>query len=320
LDASGIGLALVVSIGGATTLIFGFRLPVFLALPLVVGWMIGQSALNSWTIDAKLEDSARWRLPVRRTVFSVAEGLVVATASTLWFIGGSGTSTPVAAATVVEHDLRQLRDERADLQSVLDRPSPDAAEDAEAARLERQVTVTEDELRRADHEMLCELDGTCGTKVPGPGLAYQEKAEYRDGVKRDLDRVSAQLEDRKAEQIREAGRLRSDQGAARTRASEIDRRLAAADPRSDQPASATVDSFLKERGTWFLVVYFGVFIGFLTVDWLFLALLLRLGRRRGSQWNLGLTPTNGSAKPGIPWDRFVNGRESAATEPEDEAR
>lgn len=318
LSISGSALAVVVSIGGTATVLFGFRLPFFLALPLLIGWVLGQSVLNSWTIEVKAGDPGRWRLPGRRTVFTVLEGVVVAAAAVFWFIGGVGTSVQASGAAAA-NDLQQLRDERADLQSVLARPVPDSAGDPETVRLDRQVTATANELQRADHDALCELDGTCGTRVAGRGLAYYKKVEYRDSVKRDLDKVSAQLEARKAEVTREAGLVRSEQGTARTRVTEIDRRLAAAVPPRDQPAGAAVNRFFNDRGTEFLVLYVGVFAGFFVLDWILLALLLRFGHRRIKQWDLDFGTAVGAVKRGTPWHRYVESPNGAAAE-EDEAR
>lgn len=319
LSASGFALALVVSVGGSATVLFGFRLPVFLTLPLVIGWVVGQGALNSWTIEVKAGDPGRWRLPLRRTAVTVLEGVVVAFAAVSWFTGGLDTSVsafPAAAA----NDLQLLRDERADLQSVLARPIPDSAADAETVRLDRQVTATRGELQRADHDVLCELDGTCGTRVAGRGLAYYKKVEYRDGVKRDLDNASALLEDRKAEVTREAGLVRSEQGAARTRVTEIDRRLAAATPPREQSTGPAVSRFSNDWDTSSLALHVGVFGGFFVVDWILLALLLRYGHRRIKQWDLDLGTAAGSSRRGTPWHRYAEGPDGAEAEPEDEAR
>ncbi|OXM51630.1 hypothetical protein [Amycolatopsis alba] len=313
LTASGSVLALVVSAAASVTVFYGFRLPSFLSLPLLVGWMVGKSALNSWAIAAS-GDPARRRLPGRRMALSLIEGLVVATASTLWFIAG-GTWTPAEAAAVTGPELRE---ERAELKALLEQKPPNPEADAEAVRLTRQVTETSDELRRAEQQVLCELDGTCGTGVRGRGLAYYMKVEYRDAVRRDFDGVSIQLEARKTELTGEAGRLRSAQDAAGVRLLVIDRTLAAAAPRNEQPTSATLDSFLRERGTSFLVIYLGAFFSFFVVDWLLLAFLVRLGRRRDEPWKLGVRKPDGET--GIPWHRYVKGRNGSSAEPDGEAR
>ena len=71
--------------------------------------------------------------------------------------------------------------------AVLDRPAPTIDADPELVALRRTLDDARNELSAVRSGLLCELDGTCGTKQDGAGSIYRAKRELSDQLQKRVE-------------------------------------------------------------------------------------------------------------------------------------
>lgn len=225
------------------------RLPLPLAMLLAVGWGCAIMNLDRWLISStQRRDSVRGNVAMAlpRLVLGLLIGLVISTPLVLRIF-----EDEINAQLQVMHqraedafvrrtatDARFLRIPEltkriADLQAAVDR-GVDVSAVPQVAALREQLDKVDAEYRQAAKEVLCEEDGTCGTRVPGMGNSYRLKVAHRDQLAADRQALQAQLD--------AARRDAAGTGAAALAQTKTDLAAARADLSSLESAKAAVEA------------------------------------------------------------------------------
>ena len=119
-----------------------------------------------------------------------------------------------------EYDRRMstLEEEESRLQSIVAGSAPvQVDDDPEVSRLRRQVEAAQSSLDDAESNVICELDGTCGSGSKGIGPAYREKVDLRDRRRSELQTLQRDLASAEAaakQRIAANGQQRQEAAAA----------------------------------------------------------------------------------------------------------
>jgi len=93
-------------------------------------------------------------------------------------------------------DIPQMQGRVEELQAIASGESqPSVSADADVRAARERVAAAQAAFDKAAARAQCELDGTCGTGVPGVGTAYQEAKAQADKAKATLDAETAALND-----------------------------------------------------------------------------------------------------------------------------
>ncbi|HEV2781400.1 MAG TPA: hypothetical protein VGX25_18620 [Actinophytocola sp.] len=206
-------------------------------------------------------------------------GMVIA-ASFAWFARATepALNERIEAAHVASAEYSSLRVRQAELLSHVEQleslkiESKSARDRADAAR---------NEYLEAERTALCELDGTCGTGLPGTSVAYYERQRFAARLREDADRADADAR-RLAAQVEEATiRVTAERGELQ----DVSQRIAATEPEATRGEVATQANVVSKTildspiGTVVMAL-----IG--SGAWFFVSLV----RRRHSTGTPGLSP------------------------------
>jgi hypothetical protein len=205
------------------SLVFGMRLPVLLIPPALIVSGLVQWRVNRHAVE-RMGDVPPSGMPGFRLASAVAVGLVVALATTFWWFDSEiEAARRATASAAVQSETQRIEDETRIAREILARPWPVAEQDHEVLRLERQLDEQTKELGDARRNVLCEEDGTCGTRVRGRATEYYAKVAYRDQVQHSIDDLARQLDDAKAAVNRQLKQFDKEQAEAKARISRGDR-------------------------------------------------------------------------------------------------
>jgi uncharacterized protein DUF4407 len=85
---------------------------------------------------------------------------------------------------------------------------PDVGDDPQVRRLREELAAKEQEFAKAEQDIICENDGTCGSGVAGRGPSYREKADRKSRLEAERNDLRNQLGDAES-----AARERFEDGA-----------------------------------------------------------------------------------------------------------
>ncbi|MBP2324810.1 hypothetical protein JOF56_005195 [Kibdelosporangium banguiense] len=195
--------------------------PVALVATVLVFWFV-----NMRTAAAVDKNAPLVVLPRARRWFALGVALVITYAAMSWaFDTKIEEALQPAAIPGRITEIDNLQKEKEALRGIAEQPVPTPDKDADVGGIQQRIDVATKEFGDAKREELCELDGTCGTRVPGQGKAYFEKVAYSLQVKGRMDALSADLASaKKAAESRFAQRVQ-DKSRAVDRMADIDRRL-----------------------------------------------------------------------------------------------
>ena len=97
-----------------------------------------------------------------------------------------------------------LKSQLSNAQQVVDSgatPSVEADPDVKAA--EQRLSTAEKAYEKAEHNVVCEKEGTCGSHKVGAGIAYREKVGIRDDAKKERDAAQKAVNQIRARVTRE---------------------------------------------------------------------------------------------------------------------
>ena len=81
-----------------------------------------------------------------------------------------------------------LKAQLSNAQQVVDSGAPPSVEaDPDVKAAEKRLAIAEKTYEKAEHNVVCEKEGTCGSHKVGPGIAYHEKVGIRDDAKKERD-------------------------------------------------------------------------------------------------------------------------------------
>ena len=115
-------------------------------------------------------------LPVLRSVLAGVVALAVGLAAPFWWFDGAVEGLRTATERETAGRRHALLGEDGGCRAVLDRPAPTIDADPELVALRRTLDDARNELSAVRSGLLCELDGTCGTKQDGAGSIYARSA------------------------------------------------------------------------------------------------------------------------------------------------
>lgn len=281
-NAFAITHAVSVSLISALPLAFGFHLWKLVTLsallvPFILLWLANHRTFSR--IDPDIQSPT---IPKARVVISTIGAIVVAFATILWvFKDDTQTEIKRVAAEHAkwEAEVQHLQTERATNQEISKRPLPTAENDHEVNRLEGDLDQKKTQLRDAELRVLCELDGTCGTRVPGKGNAYHERVADRDQLEQIVNDLSRQLESMKTELRGQIHQLAQEKVDAEKAVADFDTQPQRPEP--PKPSSRVALITVTERKPVLTFeVSFATFATFLAVDLLALFLIVRYVCRR----------------------------------------
>lgn len=214
-------------------------------------------------------------LPVLRSVLAGVVALAVGLAAPFWWFDGAVEGLRTATERETAGRRHALLGEDGGCRAVLDRPAPTIDADPELVALRRTLDDARNELSAVRSGLLCELDGTCGTKQDGAGSIYRAKRELSDQLQK---RVEVELPEKIASRTSAVhGQIESDKQekvGAGIRHAEIDQELAAL---PGKPTRLTaLNRVVQPRWTEALGVVLAAIVLYLIAD----LLILRFGVRR----------------------------------------
>jgi hypothetical protein len=203
--------ASIAAVSAAFAASMALRLWAVVALVVGVGW--GLAILN---IDRLLVGGVHRRDTVKgniaaaipRVILALLIGAVVSTPLVLRIFNGEINAqldldhqADLAAFTKsLDSDPRyaqipSLTQKVQQLQQVVDNgPADNVDQDPTVARLQSEYDQLYTQYQQAEHNVICENEGTCGSGKVGKGPAYDEKVKVRNRLQRDLDAKKAELE------------------------------------------------------------------------------------------------------------------------------
>jgi hypothetical protein len=253
----------------ALPMYFGVRLPtiVFVFALVVTALLFG--FINWWTATAVHDKAPPAIVPRARGWFAFAVGLAMMCGVISWtFDAEIEQARKPAGIPAQTMEIERLRQEKDMLRVVAERPVSPPDQDADVRRLQQKVDDVTAEFGEAKRNELCELDGTCGTQVPGVGKAYNEKVAYSNQVKVRLDAASAELSTaRSAAQGRFEQRGQERDSAVR-RIAYLDGRLQESPPSAGERRAwiTTLFAVGDEQPIWAIVVSVGTLGLFFVFD------------------------------------------------------
>ena len=255
--------------------ISAFHLPAAL-LPLVVLWIVPLWLVNRVTVTMMNRPAPL--TPGFRIALSLLVALFISYAALLWFFNDDIE----AAQAVAEPEkwiakTHDLQDERNGQVAIRDLRPPIVQQDPDVVEVQQELDGKIVELREAERLVLCEEDGSCGTRIRGRDREYWSKVEYRDRVKREVTALSAQLTSVKAEVRARISQFAKDRETAKERIAEIDEalRMRGSNPPAQPGTIGAVLKVAQEKSTPAVWVSTVPFVVFLIVDWLALLMVVR---------------------------------------------
>lgn len=282
-----IGLAILVAFVAAPPIVFGLGWSVIWLCAVITILAAGLSFANKQTavwMGANLR-----KMSVHRLVLSILLAACVAGGAAMWLfderVDDVRAEQDPASWT---RETRRLAAERQKVLDVIDEPVPVVTEDPEVRRLQAELSDANEELSTAERNMLCELDGTCGTEVEGKADAYYSKRDYWIRCKGKVADLAGDLTREKGRVTTRAEALTDRQAVARERVPDIDARLdELGGERPTRPSRPVALATVADRdtvhvgGTLFLT-----FFTFIAFDWGLLTVvehrILRRHARKGT--------------------------------------
>jgi hypothetical protein len=225
----------------AVFLIIGLHLPVTYVIGIGAGHVAAWSRVNRWAV-ASVEESApppgipgrAPYLPAWRHGVAVVIALTVGLLSLFcWF--DHDIEGRRQAAEAWGSRVQALQFEDAQQRAVLETPLPTLDVDPEIISLHNTLDQARKDYPKVRDDVVCEADGTCGSRKEGFRENYEEKVRRRDQLKADIDvNLPGAIDRRTAEiqvDIDAAERAKKD---AESRREEISRILSAPPVWSDR--------------------------------------------------------------------------------------
>ena len=213
----------VLTTSGLAALSMAFALHMALHAPVVVAALLGLlwgaaiANVDRWLLTATTRQDRPWKnigLALPRFLLAVIIGLVVSTPLTLQVFSPEIDSeltvmqadSQAAFTRQLEQDprYRELPNERNEilrLERQVAKPLSDAAvfNDPTVADLRHQLEQAQAAYQVAEHAVVCEHEGTCGSNTVGVGPIYREKVLVRDRAAALVKDLSAALASTTAE-------------------------------------------------------------------------------------------------------------------------
>jgi hypothetical protein len=271
-----VGLGIVVALVASLPIVLGFDWSVLSVCVVVIGLGVALPYANKWTVDWMNERLRRWS--PHRFVLAVVLAFPVAAGATMWLFDSDVRA--VQTERDPEHwteETERLRAERVDREAVLATSPPEVFRDSEVIRLQQELATAEDEKSKAENDVLCEEDGTCGTRIPGRAEVYYAKVAHQNELRQQVADLENELAEAKNRVTAAAGKVRENQSRASDRVHEIDERVKQLGSVRPTPPSrlgalfTVVDRDSGRVGGVFIAVFFG----FIALDWGVLMLVAR---------------------------------------------
>jgi hypothetical protein len=269
--------AVAVSLVSVPPLFFGFHLSWLFVGFLFVTWAVGLSFANLWTVERMGRDVPSPRMPGRRIALALAGALVIDCSVALWLFDDE-IGRVSAESAKWEKGVHDLQDGRQIQRTFLDQLERDPYVLNLQQQLEqntKELDGAEEDFRVARLGVLCELDGTCGTGVPGRKSIYWEKVADRDDLQRRRDEISTRLDSARGELKSRVDQLAQEREIATKRIDEINEQLDLLGPAPPKPSWRPAALFDAAKKPVPVALSNGAFLAFLAIDWLFFLLIVR---------------------------------------------
>jgi hypothetical protein len=269
-----LAFAVTVSCAATPSMVFGFGLSVFV-VPVVIfiGVFPPLLFLNRHTVTRMHGEPPPPAVPWFRVAISTVFGLFFAAAFTLWMFQSTIDAVQFEQDPAAwDHDARQLQHDQARDTRILDQPIPVVDQDREVLRLQGLLDDAQTRLSKVKDDMICEEDGSCGTRIPGRGGAYDTKVARRDELAAEVTDLQLQLVNAKLRVADRAARLNQEKADATARQPGLDRRR---EELGTRPAGATrldaVRAVAERHKARVGGMCVGSWLGFLALDlvWLY---------------------------------------------------
>ena len=211
----------------AGPIVHGLNMPRSLLIPAgIVAWLVWAVVVHR--VAGEVEVGNR-RVPRSRVGFvaAVVAGLIVALA---WETAVVDREIEALRGDTTARErwnvgFEQLAAEKRRREAGAGVPDRDGEPDSTTLRLEQRFRQVTADLPTAERAVVCERDGTCGSRRPGAGPNYWEKVRARDELRREFDAMPRELDARRTLLADRAAALGRERAAAGAAAARIDKDL-----------------------------------------------------------------------------------------------
>jgi hypothetical protein len=227
----------------------------------IVAWLVWAVVVHRVAGEVEV---GKWRIPRSGVglVAAVVAGLIVALA---WETAVVDREVETLRSDTTARDrwnvgFEQLTAEKLRQEDAARAPDRDAGPDQTTLRLEQRFRQVTADLPTAEHAVVCERDGTCGTRRPGVGPNYWEKVKARDELRREFEAIPRALDARRMLLTQRAATLARERAVAEAAAARIGKDLADLEAqRPSRPArlstglTVAADHVPELAGRWLMV-------------------------------------------------------------------
>jgi hypothetical protein len=231
--------ALMAAVAGTVSTHTWLHAPLAVALPGGIFWGLSIMNLDRWlllTIRRQSTHAATIALALPRLLLALVVGMVISQPLLLGIFHAEVSARALqdrqAALAQARKKLsaqyaqiQALSREQSQLEaSASSSPISDALEASSDYRSQRaQLATQQRRLQAAQHDAICELDGTCGTDRSGAGPSYRVKAQLASSIATQVAATQRRLQELEGTLLTEAKvHGRESQGYARSRLSVVD--------------------------------------------------------------------------------------------------